>query len=206
MKIGPKYKIARRLGDPSIFSKTSNPKFALRQSRKKTRVLPRRRRGGNDYAIRLIERQKTRFAYGLSEHKLARLVKEAKESSSRDPIGALYQNLEARLDNIVYRLGFAPSRLAARQLVSHGHICVNGRRLSIPSYQARPSDEISIRKESLNKKVFEGLAEKTKELRLPGWLSFDQKNNIGKVKARPTTSEFESGLNLGLVIDLYSRV
>src|SRR3989344_1448214 len=99
MRIGPKYKIARRLGDPSIFAKTSNPKFALRQSRKKLRIVPRRR-GCNDYAIRLIERQKTRFAYGLSEHKLARLVKQARESSNRDSIGALYQNLEGRLDNI----------------------------------------------------------------------------------------------------------
>ena len=205
MKIGPKYKIARRLGDPSIFSKTSNPKFGLRQSRKKSRILPRRR-GSNDYALRLIERQKTRFAYGLSERKLSRLVRNAKESSTNDPISTLYQNLESRLDNIVYRLGFAPSRLAARQLISHGHICVNGRRLNIPSYQTRPNDEISIRKESLNKKVFENLSEKIKDIRLPGWLSFDDKNNAGKIKARPTVGEFESNLNLGLVIDLYSRV
>ena len=205
MRIGPKYKIARHLGDPSLFSKTSSPKFALRQSRKKSKITPRRR-GGNDYALRLIERQKTRFAYGLSERKLAQLVKEAKESSGRDPVGLLHQGLERRLDNVVYRLGFAPSRLAARQLVSHGHICVNGRRLNIPSYQVRPGDEIGIGQGSLHKKVFEGLAEKTKDIRLADWLSFDSKNNVGRIKNLPTAPESEAGLNLGLVIDLYSRV
>src|SRR5262245_8692490 len=129
MKIGPKYKIAKRLGAP-VFEKTQTQKFALSEARKAKNV--RKKRGGaaSDYSKQLTEKQKMRYTYGITEKQLRRYVDEA-AATGHQPIALLIARLESRLDNVVYRLGLAPTRLGARQMVSHGHVTVNGRKLTI---------------------------------------------------------------------------
>ena len=122
MIIGPKFKIAKRLG-AQIFEKTQTQKFALSEARRGQRQ-GRRRGNISDYKRQLIEKQKLRFTYGISEKQLRRYINEA-TSKSHQPIALLMSRLESRLDNVVYRLGLAKTRQFARQMVSHGHILVN---------------------------------------------------------------------------------
>ena len=127
---GPRVKIVKRLGNlPGL-----------------TRKQPKNRSGRNrlsQYGIRLCEKQKLRYHYGLSEHQLVRYVKKAKQASGSTS-RTLLQSLELRLDNIVFRLGFAPTIVAARQLVTHGHILVNNKELNVPSYSCKTGDSIEI--------------------------------------------------------------
>ena len=130
MKIGPKFKIAKRLGAP-IFEKTQTQKFALSESRG-GRQNKRRPGQMSDYKRQLIEKQKMRFTYGISEKQFRRYVDDAVEKSNQ-PVALLMERLESRLDNVIYRMGLAKTRRLARQITSHGHICVNGKKMTIPS-------------------------------------------------------------------------
>src|SRR5581483_8756571 len=130
MLIGPKYKICKRLGS-SVFEKCQTQKFQLAADRAPRKT--KGRRGGSDYGAQLIEKQKARFTYGLSEAQFSRYVHEAMEIKGKDSAAGLLARLEARLDNVVYRAGFVKTRRAARQLVSHGHVTVGGKRLNVPS-------------------------------------------------------------------------
>lgn len=162
----------------------------------------RRRKNISEYSIQMSEKQKLKFLYGLREKQFVNYIKEAmkKRGSASD---YLSQFLESRLDNIVFRLGFTASRPLARQLVSHGHILVNGRKLDIPSYRVKIGDLISIREKSLAKKVFTDLDIKWKKFDPPSWLALDKKKHEGKVKS---AAELESkSFNLNLIIELYSR-
>ena len=141
MKIGPKFKIAKRLGAP-IFEKTQSPKFELSLARSSARRTNRRHGQASDYKRQLIEKQKMRFTYGLTEKQLRRYIDEAMEKSSQ-PVTVLMERLESRLDNVVYRLGLAKTRRLARQIVSHGHICINGKKMTIPSHKVRVGDVIT---------------------------------------------------------------
>ncbi len=205
MITGPKYKIARRLGD-SVFSKTQNPKFALAQSRRKD--ASKKRRGGarSEFATQLLEKQKVRYTYGLRERQFSNYVKEARELAGASPMQSLFTYLESRLDNVVFRLGFVTTRPFARQAVSHGHIIVNGRRVTIPSYRVRPGDVVSVRPESKRSRMFSEIAERLGTYSAPAWLSLDKEKLSGTVETLAPFSEHDTTLNFRAIIEFYSRV
>jgi len=200
MKIGPKFKIAKRLGAP-IFEKTQTQKFALSEARggriKKRSTPP------SDYKKQLIEKQKMRFSYGISEKQLRRYVDEAM-TKSHQPIALLIERLESRLDNVVYRLGLAKTRRFARQLVSHGHIVVNGKRMTIPSHKVRVGDIISVREGSRQTGPFVNIAE-THEGSVPTWLKLDIKKLEASKVAEPTYVAAETLFDPEQVLEYYSR-
>lgn len=203
MKIGPKYKIARRLGAP-IFEKTQTQKFALSESKRARQS--RRPRSRTQYAIQVAEKQKARLMYGITENQFSNYVGEAMEQSEVKPTEALYQNLEKRLDNVAYVLGFASTRRFARQMVSHGHITVNGRKITIPSYRVSEGDKIAFREGSKKGKLFTDAQERTGERDIPAWLSFNAKNMEAEVKGAPNMSEARDLLfDLEQIIEFYSR-
>lgn len=200
MKLGPKFKIAKRLGAP-IFEKTQTQKFALseaRGGRQRKRMAP-----PSDYKKQLIEKQKMRFSYGISEKQLRRYVDEA-TSKSHQPIALLIERLESRLDNVVYRLGLAKTRRFARQLVSHGHVTVNGKRMTIPSHRVRIGDVIAIREGSKQTGPFINIAE-THEGSIPAWLKLDIKKLEASKVAEPTYIPAETLFDPEQVLEYYSR-
>lgn len=164
-----------------------------------------RRRNASEYGEQLLEKQRVRFTYGLKEKQFSSYVKKAMESTSEVPAEELYQSLERRLDNTIFRVGLAPSRAYARQLVSHGHIAVNGRRLNIPSYSVRVGDVLSVKESTKKKNIFEHMNERLKEFKQPSWLSFDSKKFEVKVSSLPKAEAHELGFNLSSVIQFYSR-
>jgi len=201
MKIGPKYKIAKRLGAP-IFEKTQSPKFALSEARQGRN----RKRGGmaSDFKKQLIEKQKMRFTYGISEKQLSRYVGEATQKSNQ-PITLLIERLELRLDNVVYRLGLAKTRRFARQMVNHGHIFVNGRRLDIPSHKVSATDVISVREQSKGKGMYTFLSDTHETASVPTWLSFDLKTMSGTVIGSPIYQATDFMFDPEQVLEYYSR-
>lgn len=204
MKIGPKYKIAKRLG-PSVFEKTQTQKFAIASERReRTRG---RRRGPTEYGRQLLEKQKMRFTYGLTERKFSAYVREAMSvhGKDRNPAETLHRLIETRLDNVVYRLGLAPTRRAARQMVSHGHITVNGRKTTVPSRDVKIGDTIAVRDGSRSRALFEGFESRFMERPLPSWLTFDPKAMAGGITVMPTTESADPAGDLSAVLSFYSR-
>jgi len=202
MKIGPKFKIAKRLG-AAIFEKTQSPKFELSQARAGRKV-NKRPGQASDYKKQLTEKQKMRFTFGITEKQLRRYVDEAMEKSNQ-PIAHLMDRLETRLDNVVYRLGLAKTRRFARQMTSHGHICVNGKRMNVPSYKVKVGDVVSIREGSKASGMFTMLADKHELTAVPTWLSFDIKKMAGEVKSAPIYNPTETLFDPELVMEFYSR-
>lgn len=201
MKIGPKFKIAKRLGAP-IFEKTQGPKFEISKARVGRKVA----RGGqaSDFKRQLIEKQKMRFTYGITEKQLRRYVDEATEKSNQ-PVALLMERLEMRLDNVVARAGFAKTRRFARQMVSHGHIVVNGKRLNVPSHKVRVGDIITIREGSKNSPMILATVEKHEITTVPAWLTVDIKKLECVVKAAPVYASAESLFDPEQVMEFYSR-
>jgi len=202
MKIGPKYKIAKRLGAP-IFEKTQTQKFALSQARGGRQT----KRGGqmSDFKRQLIEKQKMRFTYCITEKQLRRYVDEAVSTTGHQPVAVLMNRLESRLDNVVYRLGLAKIRLQARQLVSHGHILVNGRRNNVPSHKTKVGDVISIREGSQSSALFLTLKEADNISTPPNWLSLDVKKLSATIAAAPVYNPTETLFDPDQVMEFYSR-
>lgn len=202
MKTGPKFKIAKRLGAP-IFEKTQSQKFAVSEAR----AGRNRKRFSkmSDYKRQLNEKQKMRFTYGLSEKQFRRYVDEALAQSQVKPIDALYNRLELRLDNVVYRLGLAKTRRLARQIVTHGHITLNGRKMNIPSHKTKLNDEISIRPGSKESALFTDFAERHEGGAVPTWLKFDVKKLIGVVTGTPSYQPGENYFDPEQVLEFYSR-
>ena len=200
MKLGPKFKIAKRLGAP-IFEKTQTQKFAIseaRGGRQRKRTAP-----PSDYKKQLIEKQKMRFSYGISEKQLRRYVDEA-VTKSHQPIALLMERLESRLDNVVYRLGLAKTRRFARQLVSHGHIVVGGKKMTIPSHRVRVGDVVTVREGSKQIGPFINIAE-THEGAIPSWLKLDIKKLEASKVAEPTYIAAETLFDPELILEYYSR-
>ncbi len=142
--------------------------------------------------------------YGISERELSRYVKTSVEKRNVDPSETLVIRLESRLDNAVYRAGLASTRRAARQMVSHGHITVNGARVKVPSYTLKEGETVSIRELSRDRKLFENLDERLKEYRGVSWIQFDPKKMEGAVKTLPSEIS-ELGFDVGAVLEYYSR-
>lgn len=201
LQIKSKYKIAKRLG-AGIFEQTQTQKFALSEARKKKDK--RGGRGGSDYGKQLLEKQRIRYTYGISERQLTNYAEEAMDSA--DASGTLHKTLELRADNVVYRAGISPTRRAARQLVSHGHVLVNGRRTTIPSQRLKEGDVVSVREGSRGSILFASFADANSERRNPPtWLSFDPSLLKAEVKAAPEYRREESGLDYATLFEFYSR-
>lgn len=203
MKFGPKYKIARRLG-ASVFEKTQTAKFALNAEKKqRTTGRPKSR---TNFGIQLIEKQRVRFTYGLSEKQFAKYVQQVIEKKGvANPAEMLFTLLEQRLDNVVLRAGFAASRPAARQLVSHGHITVNGIKMTIPSYQVKQGDVIAIREGSKQKTVFAELDERMNEMTFPTWLTVQAAKKEITIAGTPSFVGTNLPFDLQTVIQFYKR-
>lgn len=198
----PKYKIARRLG-PGMFDKTQTQKFALREGR---RTISRERsRPKSSFGLQLFEKQKARVSYGINERQFAKYVREVLAKAHSKPGEALFERLETRLDNVVYRLHLAPSRQASRQMVSHGHITVNGIRITIPSYNVKKGDAVKIREASAKSPLFQNLQEKLKDLVPPAWLSFDPEKRAGVVQGRPKFVPSELLFDISAILEFYRR-
>jgi small subunit ribosomal protein S4 len=162
-----------------------------------------RRRKMSDFKKQLLEKQKLRYNYGLNEGQFMRLYREAVHS--KEPSGdKLLEFLERRLDNAVFRAGFAPTIPAARQLVCHGHFLINGKRLDIPSYRVREGDVISLRERSQNLATVEAALGDVRLAR-PDWLEFDEEKKTATVKSLPKVDSVPFPLEIDLVIEYYSK-
>ena len=195
---GPKSKIARKFKDPI---------FGADKTLEKKNYPPgmhgqgRRRGKQSEYAVQLAEKQKAKYTYGILERQFSNLFKKA--SSKSGITGELLLQLcEARLDNIVYRLGIAPTRDAARQFVSHRHITVNGQIVNIPSYSIKVGEVIAVREKSKSlEKVTLSLANRTSY----DWLDWNSSEMSGEVKIVPTRDQIPENIKEQLIVELYSK-
>ena len=164
-----------------------------------------RRRKQSDYAVQLREKQRVKMRYGLLEKQFRSLFEHANRRAGGTGENLLVA-LESRLDNIVYRMGFAKTRRQARQLVGHRHFEVNGNAVNIPSYNVKKGDEISIRSKSKDLSIVEvALEEARTKRRLPEWLVLDEKNLIGRVARTPIRTDLDASINEQLIVELYSK-
>ena len=195
---GAKLRRTRRLGDlPGLTSKKGNSNSRPGQHGANQKKL-------TQYAIRLEEKQKIRFNYGLSEKQLMNYIKQAKKIKGTTGT-ILLQLLEMRLDNLVFRLGLAPTIAAARQLVSHGHVTVNQTSVSIPSYQCQPGDKLSIKDNATSKRLVNKYLESPALSNIPQHLDFDKKNLSAKILGIIDREWVALKLNELFVIEYYSR-
>lgn len=200
-----KFKVCRRLG-AGVYEQCQTQRFVLsQQKRAKTSSSKRAPKRPSDYGLSLIEKQRVRFAYGVSEKQFSNYVEKAFAVAKKGQVPAdkLFDILEHRLDNVVYRLGFANTRAFARQLVSHGHIVVNGKKVTVPSYMVDVNDVITIREGSKKKTVFADLGEKLKQVTAPEWLKVSSGNLTAEVIGTPKNPD--SFMNFQAVIEFYSR-
>lgn len=159
-------------------------------------------RGGSEFKTQLMEKQKMKVSYGLTERQMKKVFEKALcGKTSID--NAIMEALELRLDNVVFRLGFAPSRIVARQIVSHGHIHVNGRKMTIPSHAVRVGDVISVPAHRKQSPLFKELPAALKGRKIESWLTLDHEALSGKVTAVP--SNVQLPFNINLVVDYYAR-
>lgn len=203
MKTGPRYKIAKRLGT-SVFEKAQTQKFALSAERS-AKNKHRGRGRQSEYGKQMLEKQKVRVTYGIAERQFRNYVRKALDVHSAQPSDRLHELLEMRLDNVVWRLGLASTRRAARQMVAHGHVLVDGHKTRIPSRALSVGDTIAVRAGSKEHGALVGFAEKFNERPLPSWLSWDVKGMQGSVIERPTVASADPAGDLSAVLSFYTR-
>lgn len=197
---GPKSKIARKFREP-IFG----PDKALERKNYPPGQHGNSRRRGkqSEYAVQLLEKQKAKYTYGVLERQFANLFNKA--AAKQGITGEVFLTLlEARLDNTVYRLGIAPTRSAARQLVSHKHITVNGEVVNIPSYSLRPGDIVAVRERSKSLEVVVNSVS-GKQINKFSWLEWDGKDLVGKFLNYPERAEIPENIKENLIVELYSK-
>lgn len=193
------------VGD-SIYPQCQTVKYAARAAAREGQKTGKKRFGGkSEYGTQLTEKQKARYTYGISERQFSNEVKNAHENGGKNAALFLWKSLESRLDNVVFRLGFAPSRAAARQMVSHGHITVNGTRVTIPSYKVSSGEVLAIRGGSKQSPLFSTLKERVGQVSMPAWLQFDGEKSEAKVLGEPIMGDAALSLNLPVVLEFYSR-
>jgi small subunit ribosomal protein S4 len=196
---GPSTKIARRFGE-AIFG----PDRSLERKNYPPGQHGNARRRGkkSEYAVQLAEKQKTKYTYGILEKQFANMFEKA--SRSKGITGeVLLQLCETRLDNIVYRLGIAPTRRAARQLVSHCHIVVNGDVINIPSYNVKPGDQIGVREKSKSlSAIVDSLSSGNQQ---QDWLEWNNDTKIGKLIVVPQREQIPENIKEQLIVELYSK-
>ena len=189
----PVLKKCRTLGlDPSILGVNKKSKRGLR---------PNANRKLTDYGIQLREKQKARFVYGVMEKQFYKLYEEATRKAGVTG-ELLLQFLERRFDNVIYRLGLSNTRRQARQIVSHGHLEINGRRVNIASYRVKQGDVITIREKSKDLAI---IKEAINQKSVPGWLSLDENTLTAKVLENPTREAVDFDINEAMIIEFYSR-
>lgn len=206
MQSKPTYKVCRRLG-PGTFDKCQTQKYVLSEARHAKNVRGRRRKNVSDYGKQLLEKQRIRFAYGVSEKQLRKYVEEAHRAAilGVDPQERMIEQLEMRIDNVVYKLGYAPSRRAARQMVSHGHIQVNGKRITVPSVQLKEGDILSVRERTQKLPIMDTVKKGTEEAQSPTWMTIKGKKLEGSITARPTSENTELPGSIAAILEYYSR-
>lgn len=199
-----KYKIAKRLG-AAVFEKTQSQKFVLSETRSSASKKSKGGRGGSDYGRQLLEKQKVRFTYGLSEKQLSNYA--AKAFEAKDPSQELNKMLETRADMFIYQAGFALTRRAARQIVSHGHVKINGTRIPTPSHVVRKGHVVTVRDGSKNSTLFATLSDVNKESgrTIPAWITSDVVALRAEMTAEPQFNQLTSGLDYATVFEFYNR-
>ena len=195
---GAQYKKSRHLG----FSTLENGKELARRPYAPGIHGQDRRRKLSEYGVQLQEKQKVRFMYGLNEKQFAKTFKRATKMAGITGENLL-QLLETRLDNVVYRMGMATTRRAARQVVNHGHITVNGVKVDIPSYTVKPGDVIAVKEQSLDHPAIKAAVEAT--LNRPAYVEFDANKLFGKYLRYPDRSELNPDINEALIVEYYNR-
>ncbi len=198
--IGPTTRLSRRFGQP-LFGAT---KAYEKRSYPPGQHGPRLRRKKSEYAIGLDEKQKLRYVYGLLERQFRRTFEKAKREKGVTGERFL-QLLETRLDSTVYSLGFAKSRAAARQLVNHGHVRVNGHKVDIASYTVVAGDEVMIKDTPTSRQIATRNLEETRARNVPGWLTLNPETYTGTVNRLPTREEMTQDINEQLIVEFYSR-
>jgi small subunit ribosomal protein S4 len=208
---GPVCKLCRREGEKLFLKgeRCTSPKCPFERGRAyppgdRGRLAQFRRRRQSVYAVQLREKQKARRIYGLLERQFRRYFRNAERGSGLTGENLLTL-LETRLDNVVFRLGFADSRAQARQLVQHGHFLVNGRRAYAPSYNLRPDDAIAVREGSRNSTYFKERSKVLDESAVQDWLSLDAKAMAGHLVRMPAREDIDTVLNEQLIVEYYSR-
>ncbi|HEX5400079.1 MAG TPA: 30S ribosomal protein S4 [Verrucomicrobiae bacterium] len=197
---GPRVRISRRFGTP-IFGPT---KYLERRNYGPGVHGPKSRRKHTEYGLGLIEKQKLRYYYGLLERQFRGVYEKALKR--RGVTGEqMLQILETRLDNVVFHLGFATTRAAARQMVSHGHVTVNERKVSIPSYSLKVNDVIGVKNNNVSRQVATKNLELATSRAVPDWLSLNKEEFKGTVMRIPTRDEIQPVANEQAVVEFYSR-
>lgn len=197
--IGPKSKIARKFGE-AIFG--ADKAFEKRNYPPGQHGNNRRRGKKSEYAIQLLEKQKAKYTYGILERQFRNMFKRA--TASKGITGQiLLQLCESRLDNVVFRMGIAPSRSAARQLVSHRHILVNGEKVNIASYQLKPGDTVGVREKSKSLEAIEtSLANAS---HVYEWITWDNAIKRGTFVSKPERIQIPENINEQFIVELYSK-
>ena len=191
----PVLKRCRQLGiDPVVLGYTT----------KESKRQPARRRKESEYGMQLREKQKAKFIYGVLEKQFRRYYKHAlsQEGVTGENLMAI---LESRLDNVVFRLGFARTRKEARQTVTHGHITVNGKRVDIPSYRVRPGDLVAVAPKAKELLVIKSALVSNERVSVPAWLEVDIEKLQGSVLSLPTRDQIDLDINEQLIVELYSK-
>ncbi len=197
--IGPKSKIARRFGEPifgpdKVLSKRNFPPGQHGNSR---------RRKQSEYGVMLAEKQKAKYTYGVLERQFRNMFEKAAKSSGITG-EVLLQLLESRLDNVVYRLGIAPTRAAARQLVGHRHIVVDGKVVNIPSYSVKPGQIVGVREKAKSLEVIDAALAGFNHSKYP-WLEWDENSKSGKYLHIPERADIPENIKEQLIVELYSK-
>lgn len=196
---GPKTKIARRFGEP-IFGPD---KILAKRNFPPGQHGNNKRRKTSEYGVMLAEKQKAKYTYGVLERQFRNLFDHAARKNGITGV-ILLQSLESRLDNVVYRLGIAPTRAAARQLVSHKHIVLNGKVVNIPSCAVKPGDVVGVREKSKSLEVIEAALAGFNHSKYP-WLEWDEASKAGKLLHLPERADIPENIKEQLIVELYSK-
>ena len=205
--LGPKCKLCRREGDKLMLKgeRCSTAKCAIVKRNYPPGLHgPKGRSRQSGYSMQLREKQKAKKIYNLMEKQFALSFEKALKQKGETGEN-LMKILETRLDNVIYRLGFAASRAEARVLTNHGHFKVNDIKVNIPSFSVKTGDVIKIKSSSQKSKPFAALPEKLKKIEVPGWLNLDLKDLSAKVLSQPSKENFESKINNQMIVEFYSK-
>ena len=205
--LAPKCKQCRRLGEKLLLKgdRCATPKCAMVTRNYVPGVHgPKGKKRSSDYGLQLAEKQKARKIYGLME-KQFRLTFDKARKQTGDTGKNFLKFLEMRLDNVIHKAGFGTSQTQARQLVNHGHLTVNNRKVDIPSFTVKIGDVIKIKKSSSKNRFFRDLGEKMKKVELPSWLHFDASDMSIKVLHEPGENDMPKNVNVQMIIEFYSK-
>nr|YP_009367633.1 ribosomal protein S4 [Pseudocharacium americanum]YP_009367722.1 ribosomal protein S4 [Ignatius tetrasporus]ARK14613.1 ribosomal protein S4 [Pseudocharacium americanum]ARK14702.1 ribosomal protein S4 [Ignatius tetrasporus] len=201
---GPRLRIVRRLGELSGLTRKSPTRTTAPGQHGANSKNARSGKQLNPYGVRLKEKQKIRFYYGLTERQLLRYVRQAKKLKGSTG-EVLLELLEMRLDNIVFKLGMAPTIPAARQLINHGHIVLNNQKITIPSYQCQSKDVISVKGKKNSRTLIAHSVENSQHVNIPSHLTFNKESLVGVVNDKVAKDSIGLEVNKLLVVEYYSR-